>query len=63
MYGPDVAILLAYGSHNVRHPHFRRLTVVNGRTPGLGRHTASIILSFVTDLPVSIRSSLDPGFQ
>ena len=30
MYGPDVAVLLTYGSHDVRHVDFRRLTVVNG---------------------------------
>ena len=35
MYGPDVAILLMYGSHNVRQVDFRRLTVFNG-TPGIG---------------------------
>ena len=29
MYGPDVAILLTYGSHDVRHVDFRGLTVVN----------------------------------
>ena len=29
MYGPDVAILLMYGSHDMRHTGFRRLTVVN----------------------------------
>ena len=33
MYGLDVAILLLYGSHNMRHTGFHRLTVVNG-TPG-----------------------------
>ena len=36
MYGPDVAILLMYGSHDMRHTVsqvFCRLTVVNG-TPG-----------------------------
>ena len=33
MYGPDAAILLMYGSHDMRHTGFRRLTVVNG-TPG-----------------------------
>ena len=32
MYGPDVAILLMYGSHDMRHTGFRRLMVVN-RTP------------------------------
>ena len=35
MYGPDVAILLMYGSHDMRHTGFRRLTVVNG-LPGFG---------------------------
>ena len=29
MYGPDVAILLMYGSHDMKHTGFRRLTVVN----------------------------------
>ena len=33
MYGPDVAILLMYGSHDMRHTGFPRLTVVN-ETPG-----------------------------
>ena len=31
--GPYWAILLMYGSHDMRHTGFRRLTVVN-RTPG-----------------------------
>ena len=35
MYGPDVTILLMYGSHDMRHIGFRRLTMVNG-TLGLG---------------------------
>ena len=35
MYGPDMAILLMYGSHDMRHIGFPRLTVVN-RTPGSG---------------------------
>ena len=30
MYGPDVAILLIYESHDMIHTGFRRLTVVNG---------------------------------
>ena len=33
MYEPNVTILLMYGSHDMRHIGFRRLTVVNG-TPG-----------------------------
>ena len=32
-YGPYWVILLMYGSHDMRHTGFRRLTVVNG-TPG-----------------------------
>ena len=43
MYGPDVAILLMYGSHDMRHTGFRRLTVVNG-TPGSGRHKLGCFL-------------------
>ena len=34
MYGPNVAILLMYGSHDMRHTGFCKLTVVNG-TPGI----------------------------
>ena len=30
MYGPYLVILLMYGSHDMRHIGFRRLTVVNG---------------------------------
>ena len=30
MYGPEWAILLMYGSHDMRHTGFGRLTVVNG---------------------------------
>ena len=30
MYGPHVAILLMYGSHDMRHTGFRKLTLVNG---------------------------------
>ena len=33
--GPYWVILLMYGSHDMRHTGFRRLTVVNG-TPGFG---------------------------
>ena len=35
MYEPDVAILLMYGSHDMRHTGFHRLTVFNG-PPGFG---------------------------
>ena len=41
MYGPDMAILLMYGSHDMRHTGFRQLTVVN-ETPGLGRHKYTV---------------------
>ena len=34
--GPYWAILLMYGSHDMRHTGFRRLTVVNGTPPGFG---------------------------
>ena len=37
--GPYWAILLMYGSHDMRHTGFRRLTVVNG-TPGFWGVTA-----------------------
>ena len=39
MYGPDVAILLIYGSHDIRHVGFRRLTVVNETPQDVGRHS------------------------
>ena len=35
MYGPDVAILLMYGSHDMKHTGFHWLTVING-TSGNG---------------------------
>ena len=47
MYGPDVAILLTYGSHDVRHIDFRRLTVVNG-TPGI--RVSQLILYKINNL-------------
>ena len=37
--GPYWAILLMYGSHDMRHTGFRRLTIVNG-TPGFWGVTA-----------------------
>ena len=37
--GPYWVILLMYGSHDMRHTDFRRLTVVNG-TPGFWGVTA-----------------------
>ena len=39
--GPYWAILLMYGSHDMRHTGFRRLTVVNG-TPGFWGVTPSL---------------------
>ena len=44
MYGPDVAILLMYGSHDMRHTGFSRLTVVNGTPENLGRHNTFVIV-------------------
>ena len=35
MYGPTWPFLFMYGSHDMRHIGFRRLTVVNG-TPDFG---------------------------
>ena len=40
--GPDWVILLMYGSHDMRHTGFRRLTVVNG-TPGFRGVTLLVI--------------------
>ena len=42
MYEPDVAILIMYGSHDMRHIGFRGLTVVNG-TPGIGTSHSGLI--------------------
>ena len=38
--GPYWTILLMYGSHDMRHTGFRRLTIVNG-TPGFSGVTTS----------------------
>ena len=38
MYGLDVAILFMYGSHDMRHIGFRKLTVINGTPGNLGHH-------------------------
>ena len=43
MYGSDVAILLIYGSHDIRHAGFRRLMVVNGTPREMGRHTLFLL--------------------
>ena len=41
--GPGWVILLVYGSHDMRHTGFHRLTVVN-ETPGvLGRHSFELL--------------------
>ena len=37
--GPYWVILLMYGSHDMRHTGFRRLTVVNGTPEFLGCHS------------------------
>ena len=53
MYGPEVAILLMHGSHDMRHIGFRRLTVVN-ETPqdsGSRRHTYDVMLVYYTLFP------------
>ena len=39
MYGPNVAILLIYGSHDMKHAGFRRLTLVNGIPREMGHHS------------------------
>ena len=44
MYGPDVAILFTYGSHEVRHADFHGLTVVNETPRDLGRHSYAFIV-------------------
>ena len=44
--GPYWVILLKYGSHDMRHTGFRRLTVVNG-TPGIWGVTEEALGSFV----------------
>ena len=48
MYGPDVAILLMYGSHNMRHTSFRRLTVVNGPPGFRESHSERDVLNYST---------------
>ena len=51
--GPYWVILLMYGSHDMRHTGFRRLTVVNG-TPGfLGvtRRRRKFVVTFQTLSP------------
>ena len=42
MHEPYVAILLMYGSHDMRHTGLRRLTVVNKTLGNLGRHKNSL---------------------
>ena len=42
MYGPDVAILLMYGSHDMRHTGFRRLTIVNGPLGFMASHMSFV---------------------
>ena len=38
MYGPMWPFLFTYGSHDMRHTGFRKLTVVNGTPREMGRH-------------------------
>ena len=43
MYGPDVAILLIYESHDMRHAGFHILMVVNGTSREMGHHTLFLL--------------------
>ena len=54
--GPYWVILLMYGSHDMRHTGFRRLTVVNG-TPEFWGVTVRLY-----GVPISIVSDRDPRF-
>ena len=47
MYGPDAAILLMYGSHDMRLTGFRRLTVVNETPRDLELHSLISELRFI----------------
>ena len=47
--GPTWPFLLMYGSHDMRHTGFRRLTVVNG-TPGTG--ASHIFILKLSPLPI-----------
>ena len=38
MYGPYWVIVIMYGSHDMRHTGFRKLTVVNETPRDLGLH-------------------------
>ena len=49
-------ILLMYGSHDMRHTGFRRLTVVNG-TPGIWGATAESLRSLTHNLDISNKLS------
>ena len=55
--GPYWVILLKYGSHDMRHTGFRRLTVVNG-TPGF--RGVTIVLCFYKDS--SLRPLINPSY-
>ena len=48
MYGSNVVILLKYGSHDMRHAGFRRLTVVN-KTLGIQGVTISVFILVLND--------------
>ena len=57
--------LLMYGSHNMRHTSFRRLTMVN-KTPGSGCHTFSKVslIKFGPVMDLSCDSpNLAPGVK
>ena len=55
MYGPTWPFLLTYGSHDMRHAGFRRLTVVNG-TPGFGasQNKTNLIFCFLEKQPMNV---------
>ena len=63
--GPYWVILLKYGSHEIRHTGFRRLTVVNG-TPGFWGviiHTLQPIVRRVgISSPFSLSTVVTPDF-
>ena len=47
MYGPTWSFLLIYGSHDMRHTGFRRLTVVNGTPENGASHIIHHMKQFI----------------
>ena len=61
--GPYWVILLMYGSHDMRHTGFRRLTIVNG-TPGFWGVTLTVKEEVVMDFFLKKRAEvLDVGIH